>query len=171
MQKALKRLGIVALLVVSLLAAGPALAQSSKRVTVRDGDVWTITDNDLGGFAEMLISWTKRADFDILVEAEVDGEVFATCAGQSYQDGFERCAFGQGAMLYYLTIYSYSGASRSKGAIWISFTDETRKFSRSGAPGALAYRGNVNSPGDDTVLRQIAEHVAGQKRLKGKAAR
>ena len=121
----------------------------------------------------MIIAWIKKADFDILIEAEVDNDTFVVCRGQSYQEAFERCAFGQGASTYYMTIYQFSGARSSKGGIWISFTDETRRFNRAGVAGdfALTYYGNIGQPGDDPVLAQLAEDVEEQKRLKSSLQR
>ena len=116
----------------------------------------------------MMISWTKKADFDVLVELESNGDLFVACRGLSTQDGFERCHFGQGHTKYFLTIDRFSGARKAKGAIWISFTDESRVFTRTeGAdtPG-LRYLGNIHQPGDDPDLQRLARSAAERPPIK-----
>lgn len=156
-------------LVVLLLPATPALAQSSIRTNIRNGDVWTFTSSNFGGFVGIMISWTKKADFDMLVVAELpSGEQVVVCRGLSTQDGFERCHFGQGNSKYLVQITTFSGAKKAKGAIWAMFSNENRTWSRTdgeAGPG-LRYLGNIFEPGSDPVLQKLAQRAAEEKEFK-----
>ena len=142
------------------LSSGAAWAQSSRRTNIADGDVWELNTADFGGFVEWVISWSKKADFDILVEGvDGNGDLFVACRGLSTQDGFERCHFGQGNTQYFLTISSFSGAKKAKGALWISKTDES--ITRVAGDGIqLRYVGNLNEPSDDPALQRLRDAPA-----------
>ena len=112
---------VAALVVASVLAVfsvGSASAQSSVRAVIADGDVYELTDNDFGGYVEIMLSWSKRADFDIVVEAVgPDGSVFDVCIGLSTQEAFERCAFGQGNTAIVAGVPSMTGAPRRRSSV------------------------------------------------------
>ena len=101
MPKLLGRLLCVAAAMAVLIPAAPAIGQSTLRTTIRGGDVWTLTSSGFGGFVGVMISWTKKADFDLFIEAQGSNGRFIACQGLSTQDGFERCHFGQGNTRYY----------------------------------------------------------------------
>ncbi len=168
MQKILGRLLCVLAVVAVLMPASPALGQSSLRTTIRDGDVWTLTSAEFGGFVGIMISWIKKADFDLHIEAQGQTSRFYVCHGLSTQDGFERCHFGQGNTKYYVMIESFSGAKKAKGALWVMFSDESRTWNRtdSGDETGLRYLGNIYEPGDDPVLLDMARREAERSNLK-----
>lgn len=161
---------VVVALVLIVMALSPvdAQSQSTRRTNIRAGDVWTLETAGFGGFVEWMISWTKKADFDLLVEASADdGETFfAVCRGQSTQDGFERCHHGQGQTIFATTIIGFSGAKKAKGALWVSVTDERIGSARSAGGAEPKYRGNIYDETDDPLLLRIRAELASRPATK-----
>ena len=162
MQKLLGRLLCVLVLAAVLMPAPPALAQHVLRTNIKAGDVYTVSFDELGGFIDVMISWIKKADLDLLVEAMGPSGLFDACLGLSTQDGVERCHFGQGNTMYYITILHFSGVKKSKGTIWVSKTDQAYSWNRTGSgnESGLRYLGNIDEPGDDPVLQEMARRAA-----------
>lgn len=164
-------LALSALLV--LVTTTSAGAQSGVREQIRDGDVYSYQPVGFG-FMRWLVAWTRHADFDILVEGITDGQIFTTCAGQSFDTAFEVCEHGLGADSYLMTIFSLDGATSAKGSLMIqeSVPDDNFRGARRQVQGkGLVYLGNLHDSTSDPVLLEARGRAEERRRTKARRVR
>ena len=164
-------LAISALLVV--ISATSAGAQSGVREKIRDGDVYSYQPVGFG-FMRWLVAWTRHADFDSLVEGITDGQIFTTCAGQSFDTAFEVCEHGLGADSYLMTIFSLDGATSAKGSLMIqeSVPEDNFRGARREVKGkGLLYVGNIHDHTSDPLLLDARRRAEGRRHTKARRNR
>ena len=142
----------LAILVVVLVTTDSAAAQSGIRTVIRDGDVYAYQPTGFG-FLSWVIAWTRKADFDILVEGITNGEIFTTCSGQSFDTAFELCEHGLGADSYLMTIFAFEGARSARGSLLIQESVAEKPFRTTRrAEKSIRYIGNIHDSTSDPLL-------------------
>ncbi len=166
----MRKLLLAISVLVVVVSAASAGAQSGVRREIRDGDVYSYQPIGFG-FMRWQVAWTKNADFDILIEGITDGQIFTTCSGQSFDTAFELCEHGLGADSYLMTIFSLDGATSAKGSLMIqeSVPEDNFRGARRKSKGkrkGLHYVGNIYDSTSDPLLLEARSRAEARRQVK-----